>query len=73
LHETLFDFIAGSRFGQGGTFEVRKSDADTGEAMTEPTSPQLSTRSALQVTVPSELEGTAVIQVAIRKLRGEII
>ena len=55
---------AGSRYWQSGSFEVSKSDTeevDTQEPMNG------SPRSAIRVTVLTELEGVAYIQVTIRE------
>ena len=56
--------VAGSRFWQSGSFEVSKADAeavDTSDSVNG-----CAPRSAVQVTVLTELEGVAYIQVAIR-------
>ncbi|XP_064623431.1 mediator of RNA polymerase II transcription subunit 17-like isoform X2 [Lineus longissimus] len=58
---------AGSRFLQGGTFEVKKSDSSSSSAA-DPTTPGAPPRGALQVVIPSELEGVAYIQVAIKRV-----
>ena len=62
-------FTAGSRFWQSGTFEVTKSDVDPSDVMDSPGA-AMKPQSALQVHVPSELEGVAYIQVAIKRLAG---
>ena len=51
---------AGSRFWQGGSFEVKKSTED-GDVEKE----------SLEVTVPSKLEGMAYIQVEVRHVPGK--
>ena len=69
-----YDFVipAGSRFWQNGTFEVKKSETDFSEPSTSQLPPQHpGHKSALQVTVPSELQGVAYIQVVIKKLSGK--
>ena len=55
---------AGSRFWQGGTFEVLKTSdlAAEGEALNKKTS--------LDVSIPSELEGVAYIQVEVKSVPG---
>ena len=56
--------LAGSRYWQSGSFEVSKADtesAHTPESMNE------IPRSAVNVTVLTELEGVAYIQVTIRE------
>jgi mediator of RNA polymerase II transcription subunit 17 len=60
---------AGSRFLQGGTFEVKKSDSSN-SSQAESTAPGAPPRGALQVVIPSELEGVAYIQVAIKRVEG---
>ena len=59
-------FVAGSRFWQGGTFEVVKS-TDQGE------SDAGVQKSSLEVVIPSELEGVAYIQVEVKTVPGEKI
>jgi len=54
---------AGSRYWQSGSFEVSKADTESTDT-SEPVNG--SPRSAVQVTVHTELEGVAYIQVAIR-------
>lgn len=61
--------LAGSRFWQGGTFEVTKKDDEPIDLTESPTTGQ--PRSALKVTVPSELEGVAYIQVIIKRQSGK--
>lgn len=56
---------AGSRFWQGGTFEVTKSEVDASDIENPAITFQ---RSPLQVTVPSELEGVAYIQVTVKRV-----
>jgi mediator of RNA polymerase II transcription subunit 17 len=76
---------AGSQFRQSGMFEVTKAD-DTGDAATaagaaaggSPASSSQSgvttkPRSALKVTVPSELEGIAYIQVTIQRDNEQLV
>lgn len=64
---------AGSRFPQGGIFEVTKAEddgedtsLDTTPSTTQPQAPQ-KLGSALRVTVPNELQGIAYIHVHIQK------
>ena len=68
----MISITAGSHFWQSGTFEVTKSEGDPNDP--DPSDPMHNglrpESSSLQVTVPSELEGIAYIQVAIRKLNG---
>ncbi len=64
----LFCLLAGSRFWQGGTFEVTKKEDDPSDLTDSPTPGQ--PKSALKVTVPSELEGVAYIQVIIKRQSG---
>ena len=52
---------AGSRFWQGATFEVKKSESP-GEGGIE----------QLETIIPSDLEGAAFIQVTIRKIPGKV-
>ena len=60
---------AGSRFWQGGSFEVRKSvEGEQGETEGEAGTTRIS---SLEVTVPSELEGVAYIQVEVKTVPGE--
>ena len=56
---------AGSRFWQGGTFEVLKTSdlAAEGEATNK--------KSSLDVSIPSELEGVAYIQVEVKSVPGK--
>ena len=62
---------AGSRFWQGGTFEVTKKDDEPIDLTESPTASQ--PKSALKVTVPSELEGVAYIQVIIKRQSGRYV
>ena len=55
--------LAGSRYWQSGSFEVTKSDTEVVEAQE---SLNGSSHSAMRVTVLTELEGVAYIQVTIR-------
>jgi len=55
--------LAGSRYWQSGSFEVSKADTETADTLE---SVNGTPRSALCVTVVTELEGFAYIQVAIR-------
>lgn len=69
---------AGSQFKQSGVFEVTKADdtADTvrsSPAGTSNQSPQNKFQSALKVTVPSELEGIAYIQVMIQRDNEQLV
>lgn len=58
-----FIFSAGSRYWQGGTFEVIKATSLPGESTDN--------KSSLEVVVPSDLEGVAYIQVEIKSVPGE--
>ena len=66
-------FLAGSRYQQSGVFEVKKCDIDKdGDMKSPPQSPgsgvaPVRSQSALDVTVPSELDGISYIQVLIQK------
>jgi len=62
---------AGSQFKQSGVFEVTKAD-DTSDVQT-PSSSQTKFPSALKVTVPSELEGIAYIQVMIQRDNEQLV
>ena len=55
--------LAGSRYWQSGSFEVTKSDTEVVETQE---SLNGSSHSAMRVTVLTELEGVAYIQVTIR-------
>lgn len=59
---------AGSRYWQSGTFEVSKSDDDSKEVIDTTGNAPISQRSPIRVTIPSELEGVALIQVVIRDM-----
>lgn len=61
---------AGSQYKQSGVFEVTKAEADVGQG-TE--SREGKVRSALKVTVPSELEGIAYIQVTIQRDNEQLV
>lgn len=67
-----FFLAAGSHYWQIGTFEVSKSDDSGAKETTDGVvtlSPQVrGPGSTLRVTIPSELEGVALIQVVIRDL-----
>ncbi|XP_052272599.1 mediator of RNA polymerase II transcription subunit 17-like isoform X3 [Dreissena polymorpha] len=56
---------AGSRFWQGGTFEVTKN---TGTSSGDQTDVGSALQNPLQVVIPSELEGTAYVQVEIKSV-----
>ena len=56
-------FIAGSRFWQGGTFEVVKT---TSASTTEPDT----VRGGLEVIIPNDLRGVAYIQVEVKSVPG---
>ncbi|KAH3845604.1 hypothetical protein DPMN_087885 [Dreissena polymorpha] len=58
---------AGSRFWQGGTFEVTKN---TGTSSGDQTDVGSALQNPLQVVIPSELEGTAYVQVEIKSVPG---
>jgi hypothetical protein len=66
LFAQSFVVSAGSRYWQSGSFEVSKADSDNKDS-NEPTAPSPQ-NTALRVTILSELEGVAYIQVAIREL-----
>jgi len=55
---------AGSQFKQSGVFEVTKADGEVGTG---------GVKSALKVTVPSELEGIAYIQVTIQRDNEQLV
>jgi len=55
--------LAGSRYWQSGSFEVTKSDTEVVETQE---SLNGSSHSAMRVTILTELEGVAYIQVTIR-------
>ena len=69
--------LAGSKYTQTGMFEVTKAEEEEKSSTSPPTSPspsaaavpaQPSTKpSALRVTIPSELQGVAYIQVLCQK------
>ena len=62
---------AGSRYWQNGTFEVKKSESEQADSTESPQPGHVGPpKNALQVVVPSELEGVAYIQVAIKKVSG---
>ena len=63
----VFVCSAGSRYWQSGSFEVSKANTETTDTA-EPMSG--SPCSAVRVTVLTELEGVAYIQVAIRDSTG---
>ncbi|KAK6635996.1 Mediator of RNA polymerase II transcription subunit 17 [Polyplax serrata] len=63
---------AGSKYAQAGMFEVTKAEEDDKPPSSPPSSPSVSTipkpsSSALRVTVPSELQGVAYIEVLCQK------
>jgi len=63
---------AGSQYKQSGMFEVSKAELETGD--TTGSSPgQAKVKSALKVTVPSELEGIAYIQVTIQRDNEQLV
>jgi len=62
---------AGSQYKQSGVFEVSKAEVEVGEVAGSPG--QARTRSALKVTVPSELEGIAYIQVTIQRDNEQLV
>jgi len=64
---TVFSLSAGSRYWQSGSFEVSKANTEAAD-MPEPINGL--PRSAVRVTVLTELEGVAYIQVAIRDSTG---
>lgn len=59
-------FSAGSRFWQGGTFEVVKT---TGTTASDPES--TSVRGGLEVIIPNDLRGVAYIQVEVKSVPGK--
>ena len=62
----LFVSTAGSRFWQGGTFEVTKNTSlpsDSGDS-------SVASRSTLEVIIPSELEGSSYVQVEVKSVLG---
>lgn len=66
------NFIAGSKYAQTGMFEVTKAEDDEKTANSPPSSPGVASSSkpsssALRVTVPSELQGVAYIEVLCKK------
>jgi hypothetical protein len=56
---------AGSRFWQGGTFEVIKTTSST---VTEPEGSAV--RGGLEVIIPNDLRGIAYIQVEVKSVPG---
>lgn len=58
---------AGSRFHHTGIFEVTKSEDHTQGSSADIITENLSKPSMIKITVPTELEGTAYIQVTIQK------
>ncbi|XP_014244593.1 mediator of RNA polymerase II transcription subunit 17 [Cimex lectularius] len=60
---------AGSKFAQTGMFEVTKAEEESEKVQSPPPSPGANPKptSALRVTVPSELQGVAYIEVVCRK------
>jgi mediator of RNA polymerase II transcription subunit 17 len=67
-------FIAGSKYAQTGMFEVTKAEEEPQTTGSPPPSPGAGTgagppksSSALRVTVPSELQGVAYIEVLCQK------
>jgi len=63
---------AGSRFWQGGTFEVSKSEESPVIPPDPVPTPSPRPYGALKVTIPSELEGISYIQVTIQKDQGTL-
>ena len=57
---------AGSRFWQGGSFEVRKNTTSPGDS----SDGSVTSKSALEVVIPSELDGSAYVQVEVRSVPG---
>lgn len=71
---TVVMFIAGSKYAQTGMFEVTKAEEEPQTTGSPPPSPGAGTgagppksSSALRVTVPSELQGVAYIEVLCQK------
>ena len=66
---------AGSQFRQSGVFEVTKADDTRDPVGSSPgaTTSATKPRSALKVTVPSELEGIAYIQVTIQRDNEQLV
>ena len=60
-------FSAGSRFWQGGSFEVTKNTSSAGET----TDGAVASKSTLEVVIPSELDGSAYVQVEVRSVPGK--
>lgn len=63
---------AGSAFKQSGVFEVSKADENL-DSQGSPSSGPSKAKSALKVTVPSELEGIAYIQVTIQRDNEQLV
>jgi len=66
---------AGSRFNQSGVFEVSKADSSSEEVPVQDKTDANGgkAKSALKVTVPSELEGIAYIQVTIQRDNEQLV
>ena len=67
---------AGSQYKQSGVFEVSKAEVEVGGETASGTSPGQASgkvKSALKVTVPSELEGIAYIQVTIQRDTEQLV
>ena len=62
-------FLAGSRFWQGGSFEVIKSTSSTSDTAEG----SLANKSTLEVIIPSELDGSAYVQVEVKSVPGRRI
>lgn len=60
----------GSRFWQTGVFEVTKADEE--DMTSAPVDPATNRKSTLKVTIPSDLEGSAYLQVFIRSVPDKL-
>lgn len=65
----IFYVLAGSRYWQGGNFEVTKNTTLPSEQPEGWTGPQ----SPLQVIIPSELDGASYIQVEVKSVSGNVM
>ena len=63
----MFFLLAGSRFWQGGSFEVTKNTSNAGES----SDGAVANKSTLEVVIPSELDGSAYVQVEVRSVPGK--
>lgn len=60
---------AGSRFWQGGTFEVTKNTT----LPSEQPEGSVGSHSSLEVIIPSELEGSSYVQVEVKSVPGKTL